>query len=67
MTIKWTFKDAKTFLHSIGVSITKKQATGEYIVSVLHNYSKASAYYTDNLQDAVDTGKQISLMNKNNA
>ena len=57
MNASGPFTDAKRFLSSIGISIIKTDY-GEYRVNFKRG-NEATAYYTDDLQDAVGTGKQM--------
>lgn len=54
---RWTLKEAKKELNAIGMSISKRD--GEYRV----NYKggkESTAYYTNDLGDAVSTGVEMS-------
>lgn len=54
---RWTLKEAQKTLKAVGMSISKKDS--EYRV----NYKggkESTAYYTDDLSDAVATGKAMS-------
>jgi len=53
-----TLKDAKATLRALGMSINKNQ-WGEYRVNFLGG-DEAGAYYTDDLEDAVNTGKHMA-------
>ncbi len=53
-----TLKDAKATLKALGMSINKNQ-WGEYRVNFLGG-DEATAYYTDDLEDAVNTGKHMA-------
>lgn len=55
-----TLSQAKAELAKIGYSVRKITETGEYRV-VRKGGTEASAYYTNNLADAVATGKAESL------
>lgn len=55
-----TLKEAKAILRQLGMSINKNQY-GEYRVNFLGG-DEAGAYYTNDLEDAVNTGKSMAGM-----
>ena len=54
---KPTLAQAKATLRAVGVTITKRH--GEYRVN-LRGGQEATAYYTDDIEDAVNTGQQMA-------
>jgi len=52
-----TLAQAKTILRAVGVTINKHH--GEYRVNPLGS-GEGPAYYTDDIQDAVDTGLRMA-------
>jgi len=50
-----TFIETKAELNALGITLTRKVATNEYIVNYAHG-SEATRYYTDDLTDALATG-----------
>ena len=49
------FLQGSVLLKGLGLSLTKKLSVGEYRVNYIHG-KEATACYTDDLQDAIDTG-----------
>jgi hypothetical protein len=56
--VKITIKDAKAQLREVGVSVKKNQYN-EFEVRI-KGAPESHIYYTDDLQDAVDTGFAIA-------
>jgi hypothetical protein len=54
-----TFLQARTLIRSYGCTIGRKNSAGEYRVNV-NGGSEITAYYTDDLDDAVHTAYQMS-------
>lgn len=48
-------KEAKELLRKVGVTITTRPETQEYRVNLEHG-TEETAYYTNSIVDAVDTG-----------
>lgn len=57
MKDKHAFAEAKKQLRELGISLTKKDA--EYRVN-FYGGTEATAYYTDDIDDAYYTGKHMS-------
>lgn len=53
----YTLARAKAVLRAVGVTINKRH--GEYRVNLLGG-REATAYYTDDIQDAVETGLRMA-------
>lgn len=58
------FLDAKNQLKGIGITINRKASTGEFRVNFV-NGTEATAYYTNDLQDAIDTGIAMASHRRN--
>lgn len=58
--MKLTLKSARQELAELGFTITK--TNGEYRVNIENGF-EATAYYTSDLGDAVETGRTMSTMN----
>ncbi len=56
-----TQKDAKTVIAALGLSFRKTEY-GEFRVALRIENNEASAYYTDDLQDAVDTARRMATV-----
>jgi hypothetical protein len=54
-----TLKKAKAKLKPLGVTITRRVATGEYRVNFVGGV-EPTAYYATDLKDAVETGEAMS-------
>lgn len=52
---RWTLKTATAHLRRYGVTLSRCHVDGEYRVN-LRNGTETTAYYTSDLDDAVDTG-----------
>jgi hypothetical protein len=50
--------NAKAELSPFHMTITWNESTGEYRVNFQHG-QECTAYYTDDLEDAIDTGKAM--------
>lgn len=57
-----TFAEGKRELRELGITLTKNQH-GEYRVNFVGG-SEATAYYTDSLDDAVNTGHSMATRPK---
>lgn len=57
---KLTLKTATALLSEMGFSLRKRD--GEFRVNI-HNGAEETAYYTDDIQDAVDTAKHMATLN----
>ena len=55
-----TFKAEKKRLADIGVTLRGKNDCGEYRVNIVYG-DEATAYYTDDLDDAVNTGFAMAM------
>jgi len=55
-----TLRDAKLILSPLGISINGLPETGEYCVKRSGDTHPDSGYYTDDLEDAVDTGRNMA-------
>ena len=55
----WTFKTAKDFLRGLGMVLTRTGYGNELRVNG-KSWRDESAYYTDDLDDAVATGELMS-------
>lgn len=58
-----TLKDAKAKLKPLGITLTRRAATDEYRVNLVGG-NEETAYYTDDLKDAVETGEVMARHNK---
>lgn len=56
---KLTLKQAQGILRAIGITLTKN-SYNEYRVAFRGKGNEDSAYYTNDLQDAVDTGRHMA-------
>lgn len=54
-----TISEAKQTLRIIGISLTRIVETNEYRVN-LRNGTEATAYYTNDIEDAIDTGRYMA-------
>jgi len=65
-TARWTFRQAAEAVRALGLVLRAKDAAGEYRVSVRRAHgdaaelAEASAYYTDDLGDAVATAQAMA-------
>lgn len=55
-----TFKQAKKQLNLMGLSLCKTAHENEYRVNYQNATTDLSAYYTNGLLDAVNTGRQMA-------
>lgn len=58
-TVSLRFPFVKTELRALGITITRKPATGEYRVN-FRDGLEATAYYTQDLEDALNTGRTMA-------
>lgn len=59
----WDFKKAQAELRTLGITLRKTD--GEYRVAFAGKGTESSAYYTNDIEDAVNTGR--AMFNKREA
>jgi hypothetical protein len=63
--MKTTMKTAKAYLQTIGFKLSKDSETGEYRVNKT-GAPESHAYYTDSIEDAIDTAIFQNNLKKGN-
>jgi len=55
-TVPKSLKDAQKVLAAVGIKIKYDRDTNEYTINYMKNPTEATAYFTDDLKDAIGTG-----------
>lgn len=59
-----SLKEAQKVLAALGIKIKYDRDNDEYVVNYIKNPREATAYFTNDLQDAIGTGKQMAVKTK---
>ncbi len=65
-TLPKNLADAKKVLAALGIKISYDRDAEEYTVNYMKNPREATAYFTNDLADAVMTGKSMASEKANN-